>query len=67
MDMQIRMSLDEGGEARYHVANAKARRHAHPKEAAQIPALANAVLRLIECREDGLRSAPETLRRLPWA
>ena len=54
MDMKIRVSLYEGGEARYHVAYAKARRHAHPKEPAQLAALANAVLRVIERREDRL-------------
>ncbi len=57
----MRVPLGEGGQPRDDIAYAEARRHAHSEQPAQLAALANAMLGLIQRREDGSIRARKSL------
>src|ERR1700676_3127811 len=54
LDMQIGVALGERSETWNDIADAEAGRHAHPDQPAQFTALADAVLRLVQSRQDWL-------------
>src|SRR5712671_1561045 len=55
--MQIWVPSSERSETRNGIADPKACRHAHPEQTTKVPALADAMFRLIQRSEDGLTRA----------
>jgi hypothetical protein len=64
LDMEVRVARRERGPTGDHSANAEARRHAHPQQATNFAALANALFSLIERGEDRLHPCEKRGARL---
>ena len=54
--MQIPVPSSERSETRNGIADPKACRHAHPEQTTKVPALADAIFRLIQRSEDGVHA-----------